>query len=148
MDTVDRKILNIIQKSFPVEAEPFRTIGALVGIAPEEALDRVRKLRQSGLIRRIGAVFDPKQLGYVSTLCAARVPKERFREFVACVNGYAGVTHNYRRSHAYNVWFTIIAAGEDELDRILAEIKESTGVSDLISLRAVRTYKIDARFDL
>ncbi|MFH1081475.1 MAG: Lrp/AsnC family transcriptional regulator [Pseudomonadota bacterium] len=147
MDAIDHKILNIIQAAFPLETEPYRWIGEQTGVTHEEAFNRVRKLRESDIIRRIGAVFDPKKLGFVSTLCAARVPEEKLRRFVAHVNAYPGVTHNYRRNHDYNVWFTYIAADEDELNRFLEEIREKTGIADMISLRAVRTFKINARFD-
>jgi DNA-binding Lrp family transcriptional regulator len=148
VDAIDRKILNLIQTAFPVEAEPYRRIGEQVGVTGGEAFDRVRKLKENGMIRRIGAVFDPKKLGFVSTLCAAQVPDEKLEDFVGQVNRYPGVTHNYLRNHAYNVWFTVIAGGEDELNRFLDEIREKTGIAELISLRAVRTFKINARFDL
>jgi DNA-binding Lrp family transcriptional regulator len=147
VDAIDRKILNLIQTAFPVEAEPYRWIGEQVGVTGGEAFDRVRRLRESGMIRRIGAVFDPKKLGFISTLCAAQVSDEKLEDFVGQVNRYPGVTHNYRRNHAYNVWFTVIAAGEAELNNFLNEIKQNTGITDLISLRAVRTFKINARFD-
>jgi DNA-binding Lrp family transcriptional regulator len=148
MDASDRRILNVIQTAFPLDAEPYRRIAQQVGLTEDEAFDRIRKLREIGMIRRIGAVFDPKKLGFVSTLCAARAPEEKLRAFVAHVNSYPGVTHNYRRNHDYNVWFTFIAADEDELNRFLDDVREKTGVADLISLRAVRTFKINARFDL
>lgn len=148
MDGIDKKILNLIQKEFPVVEEPFRTIGDSVGITEDEALERVRRLRERGIIRRIGAVFDPKKLGYVSTLCAARVPEEKIRGFAETVNAFPGVTHNYRRDHAYNVWFTFIASSEKALEQALEEIKKQTGITDILSLRAVRTFKVDATFEI
>jgi DNA-binding Lrp family transcriptional regulator len=147
VDAIDRKILNLIQTAFPLDAEPYRWIGEQTGVTQDEAFNRVRKLRESSIIRRIGAVFDPKKLGFVSTLCAARVPEEKLKGFVKLVNACPGVTHNYRRNHDYNVWFTVIAAGEDELNRLLGEIREKTGIADILNLRAVRTFKINARFD-
>ncbi len=147
MDAIDHKILNLIQTAFPLEAEPYRWIGGQTGVTQEEAFNRIWKLKESGIIRRIGAVFDPKKLGFVSTLCGARVPEEKLKGFVKLVNAYPGVTHNYRRNHDYNIWFTFIAAGEDELSRFLDELREKTGIADMISLRAVRTFKINARFD-
>ena len=147
MDAIDHKILNIIQTAFPIEAEPYRWIGEQAGITEQEAFDRICKLKENSVIRRIGAIFDPMMLGFFSTLCTARVPEERLRDFVEHVNSYPGVTHNYRRDHDCNVWFTVIAAGENDLNRILDEIREKTGIADMISMRAVRTFKINARFD-
>jgi DNA-binding Lrp family transcriptional regulator len=148
MDGIDKKILNIIQKEFPVAAEPFKVIAERVGITEDEVLERISKLKQEGIIRRIGAVFDSRKMGFVSTLCTARVPEEKLKAFVEAVNSYAGVTHNYRRNHEYNVWFTFIAPDEETLEKFLAEIRDKTGVIDIISMPAVRTFKIDASFEL
>lgn len=148
MDAIDRKILNLIQKEFPVVEEPFKVIGALAGISEEEALGRVRRLKEAGIIRRIGAVFDPKKRGYVSTLCAARVPEGKIKDFVETVNAFPGVTHNYKRNHEYNIWFTFIAPSQEALERAVAEIKEKTGIADILSMRAVRTFKVDATFEI
>jgi DNA-binding Lrp family transcriptional regulator len=147
-DSIDKKILNIIQKEFPVVTEPFKVIAERVGITEDEALERISRLKQEGIIRRIGAVFDSRKMGFVSTLCAARVPEEKLKAFVEAVNSYAGVTHNYRRNHEYNVWFTFIAPDEETLEKSLVEICDRTGVGDVISMPAVRTFKIDASFEL
>lgn len=148
MDDIDRRILNRIQKAFPVCEEPFRVIGGELGLGEREVLERIRRLKAEGVIRRIGAVIDPKKLGFVSTLCAARVPEEKVRDFVEVVNRYRGVTHNYRRNHDYNIWFTFIAESPEALERVLEEIKAGTGVDDIVSMPAKRTFKINAAFEL
>jgi DNA-binding Lrp family transcriptional regulator len=148
MDKTDRAILNIIQTEFPVEKEPFDFLGRAVGISEDEALDRVRKLKERGIIRRIGAVFDTKKMGFASTLCAARVPDGKVKEFVDTVNAYSGVTHNYRRSHEYNIWFTFIAPSVEDIKRSLDEISRKTGVDDILNMPVRRRFKIDASFDL
>ena len=63
--------------------------------------------------------------------------QEKLKKFVAAVNSYAGVTHNYRRSHEYNVWFTFIASDEETLKKSISEIRDNTGVTDIISMRNV-----------
>lgn len=148
MDAVDKKILNILQTRFPLVPEPFDAVGEELGLTGDEVVERVRRLKADGVIRRIGAVFDSRRLGYASTLCAARVPEEKLRDFVDVVNGYPGVTHNYRRGHEYNVWFTFIAPDAESLERDLAEIRRRTGVEDVISMPAVKTFKINATFEL
>jgi len=148
MDAIDKKILNILQKEFPLEEEPFRVIGERCGISEDETLDRIQKLKNEGIIRRIGAVFDGKKLGRVSTLCAARVPEDKIDSFVQVVNANKGVTHNYRRNNEYNIWFTASAPTAEELEAFLSQVKEKTGVTDILDMRAVRTFKIDASFDV
>ena len=148
MDKIDKKILNILQTRFPLVPEPFDAVGAELGISGDEVIERVRRLKESGIIRRIGAVFESRALGYTSTLCAARVPEEKVAHFTEVVNRHPGVTHNYRRENAFNVWFTFIASDRDALEQALDEIREKTGVTDILSLKAVRTFKINATFEL
>ncbi len=109
MDRIDRAILNEIQSNFPLRVRPFREVGRKLGLSEKEVLTRVSRLKKEGIIRRLGANFNSRKLGFTSTLCAAKVPKRRLDEFVAVVNEYPGVTHNYEREADYNIWFTVIA---------------------------------------
>jgi DNA-binding Lrp family transcriptional regulator len=148
LDELDRAILNEIQSHFPLKSCPYAEIGSRVGASEAEVLDRVRAMTASGLIRRIGANFTSRKLGYTSTLCAARVEPEALDRFVAVVNRYPGVTHNYLRRHRYNVWFTLIAESEERLQQILEEISRAAGVAEILSLPAREVFKIKVDFPL
>lgn len=148
MDELDKKILNMVQAEFPIEAEPFKAIAERLGSTEDEIIGRIRRLKEDGVIRRIGAVFEPRKLGLVSALCAARVPEDRINNFVDKVNSLPGVTHNYLRPHEYNVWFTLTCPGEEQLEATLENIKEETGITDIISMRAVRVFKINTNFEV
>lgn len=148
MDETDKKILNIIQTGFPVDAEPFKTLGKQIGISEEDTLVRIKRLKDDGIIRRIGAIFDTCKLGFASTLCAARVPEEKLEGFVGIVNSYPGVTHNYRRNHTYNTWFTFIAPSEGDIEKFLSEISRKTGIEEIISMPVRQKFKINVNFDL
>lgn len=148
LDEVDRALLNRIQADFPITPRPFRTVAEALGITEAEAIARVRRLKETGLIRRIGGNFVPGELGYVSTLCAARVPVERLPAFTAAVNRYPGVTHNYLRDHEVNVWFTFIAPSMADIEAHLREIGRETGIEGILNLPATRVFKIRAQFDL
>jgi DNA-binding Lrp family transcriptional regulator len=101
-----------------------------------------------GLIRRVGPVFDSRGLGYVSTVAAATVPPERLREVADRVSRMPGVTHNYERRHAYNLWFTLTSASRQEEERMLEALRRDTGIPHLFSLPALAVYKIRVKFDL
>lgn len=148
MDETDKKLLNLIQENFPVMARPYLEIARRLNMEEKEVIARIRRLKKDGIIRRIGAVFDLRKLGFRSTLCAARVPEEAVPSFVVAVNELPGVTHNYRRDDDYNLWFTLIAPDEEELLSTLERIKRNTGISDILNLPAARTFKINARFDV
>jgi DNA-binding Lrp family transcriptional regulator len=148
MDDIDKKILSEIQSRFPITPRPYLDLGKRLGLSEQEVFERVKRLRSEGIIRRIGGNFDSRKLNFTSTLCAARVPEEKIKEFVDMVNGYKGVTHNYLRGHDYNVWFTFIAPGAGYIDNALKEISEKTGVKEILNLSAIRTFKIMVDFEV
>ena len=148
LEPVDRAILNRIQSDFPIAAHPYALIAEELDLTEAEVLERVRALKAAGIIRRIGGNFVPDKVGHVSTLCAARVPEEKLDLFAETVNRYPGVTHNYRRENAYNVWFTFISPSREEIAANLAEIAAATGVTDILNLPATHVFKIKAQFEL
>jgi len=148
LDDIDKAILNRIQSDFPVTARPFETIAREIGLDESQVIQRVRHLKDQGIIRRIGANFVPGRVGFVSTLCAAQVPEETIDLFAEVVNRYPGVTHNYQRDNEFNVWFTFIARSREEIEQNLTQIARETGVDTILNLPATKVFKIRAQFDL
>ncbi len=146
MDTIDRDILNMLQHEFPLDVEPFSLLAERLSVEEDLVLERIRALKERGVIRRIGGVFDTAKLGFVSTLCAARVPERQLERFVAIVNAYKGVTHHYLRDHGYNIWFTFIGSTGEEIQKAISCISEETGITDIVSMPVKRRFKVDARF--
>jgi DNA-binding Lrp family transcriptional regulator len=118
-----------------------------MGMSEAEVLDRLKKLKTSGIIRRIGAVIDPKSIGLQSTLCAADVPMNRLEEFAAAVGAYDEVTHHYLREGHPNCWFTIIAPSMERLHQNISEIEQKLGI-EIQSLPARNVFKIRVAFDI
>ena len=147
LDSIDKKLLDIIQTDFPLCPRPYAELGQRLGISEEEALAHVRALREGKIIRRLGANFQSAKLGFRSTLCAAKVPEEKMEHFVDVVNACPGVTHNYLRRHAYNIWFTLIGPSWDSVCATLADITARTGV-DILNLPATKLYKIRVDFQM
>jgi DNA-binding Lrp family transcriptional regulator len=147
-DKTDRSILNRIQSHFPITSRPYLSIANDLGLSEAEVIKRIRRLKEKGIIRRIGANFTPKKLGFVSTLCAAKVPEDQIDFFARIINRYPGITHNYQRDHPFNIWFTFIAPTMEEIEKNLENISKETGITDIINLPATKTFKIKAKFDL
>ncbi|MGE4506024.1 MAG: AsnC family transcriptional regulator [Desulfovibrionaceae bacterium] len=147
MDSYDKDILNIIQSSFPLVSRPYAAIGEQVGLGEDEVLERVNRLRDEGVIRRLGGNFGSRELGWRSTLCAAKVPQEQLDAFVAEVNKHPGVTHNYLREHEFNIWFTYIGPDWDDVEATLAAITEKTGIK-VLNLPADKLFKIKVDFKI
>ncbi len=149
LDPIEKAILNRIQSDFPIAARPFQAVAEELGLTETEVIERVRKLKLAGVIRRIGGNFVPGKVGFVSTLCAARVPEDRIDQFAEVVNRFAGVTHNYVRDNdRFNVWFTFIAASRDEIASSLDRIAEETGIAPILNLPATHVFKIKAEFEV
>ena len=148
LDDIDKTILNRIQSDFPITSRPYLTVADELNLTESDVLERVSKMKKTGIIRRIGGNFVPGKLGFVSTLCAANVPPDKIKHFAEVVNRYPGVTHNYQRDNQYNVWFTFIAPSMEEIDANLKKIAGETGVSDILNLPATRVFKIRAQFDV
>lgn len=148
MDKLDKTILNRIQTRFPLTPRPFASIAQELGTTEKEVLTRVSRLKETGIIRRIGGNFVPGKVGFVSTLCTAQVPEEKVALFTRTVNRFPGVTHNYLRENSFNVWFTFIAPSMEVIRDNLARIAEKTGVKRILNLPATHVFKIKAKFDL
>lgn len=147
LDLMDKRLLDIIQTGFPLVSRPYAALGQQLGITEEEALNRVRRMKTNKVIRRIGANFQSAKLGFRSTLCAAKVPETQLDSFVAEVNSHPGVTHNYLRNHAYNIWFTLIGPSWENICATLEEITRRTGIA-VLNLPAARLYKIRVDFQM
>ncbi len=148
MDNLDRSILNRIQKGFPITSRPYLEVASQLGISEDEVIERIKGLKKTGVIRRLGGIFDSRKLGYKSTLCAIKVPEERIEEVAEIINHHLGVTHNYLRNHPYNMWFTYIAPSDEVLMNALHQIKKETKIDDLIHLPATNFFKINVNFHL
>lgn len=147
LDKADRMILNEIQRNFPVTHRPFLALARKLKLKEKEIWQRVQKLKEAGIIRRIGASFSASAVGFTSTLCAAKVAPSKIGKFVAAVNNYPGVTHNYEREGDFNIWFTLIAPSPKKINQILTEISAKTGVKEILNLPALKTFKIAVDFN-
>lgn len=143
---VEETVLGTIQSGFPIVPDPYGTLAEQLGLERGEVEKALLDLREEGLVRRIGASFDSKRLGYSSTLCALAAPPERADEVAAIINAYPGVTHNYLRENRYNIWFTLITRSSEDRARILGQIVEQSGCGDLLDMPATKMYKIRVDF--
>lgn len=143
MEALDRKILEIIQDGFPLEERPYAALGRRLDVSEDVAFEHVENLRKSGVIRRLGGIYDSRRLGYISRLCAGVVPEGNLDGFAAAADKIPAITHNYIRSHAYNVWFTVIARSEAEIQETVRGLEAETALHDAHVLSASRMFKIN-----
>ena len=155
MDDLDRKILTEIQKDFPRVSEPFEALAKRVGArhasplpSGEEVLDRIKKLKEENVLRQISAIFDTKSLGYQSTLAAMKFSNDQLDLGAEIINQHPGVSHNYRRNNAYNLWFTVAVPPADSLAKTIQRLHELSGALNTLILPTLKLFKIGVKLDL
>lgn len=148
IENIDRQILDLLQNDFPLTSHPFADIGQNLGLTEREALARVKNLQREGIIRQISAIFDTRRIGYDSCLVAMQVPPERLDQAAAVINEHPGVSHNYSRSHLFNLWFTIATPPGQDLTSDVDMLSDKAGATDTLLLPALRVFKIGVKLDV
>lgn len=151
IDETDRKIMQILQDDFPMVERPWKEVGDKLNLNEDEVLNRLKRLNELDITRKIGSAIDSSKVGLTAaTLVAMKVPKHKIDEVACTINGYSNISHNYEREHEYNVWFTITATSNNELNTILEEITEKTeiGSAAVLNLPTKQRFKINVRFQL
>lgn len=150
MDTVDKDILNFIQRQFPLVREPYDAIGREVGVAGDEVIRRIEALKRGKVIRQISAIFDTRVLGYHSTLVAARIPKDRLSEGAKAVNSHPGVSHNYERNNEFNLWYTVAVPPDSRLglEGTVDVMHHISGAEKTRILPTLKLFKIGVTLDM
>jgi DNA-binding Lrp family transcriptional regulator len=141
------RILAAIQEDFPISKRPFLDIADRLNLTEDEVIQGINHLRESGMIRKMGAVINPKKIGYVSLLAAVTVPEDQIESVAKIVNEYPGVTHNYLREGEPNLWFTLTESNSEVLDANLKKIEEQIGIP-LLRLPMTKKYKIGVKLDI
>lgn len=139
---VETKVLNRIQKDFPVVTDPLRVMAEEVSVPEHDFFSTVRDLKQRGIIRTISAIFNAGRLGFVSALVAFSVDDHDLEHAASLINEHPGVSHNYQRDHRFNLWFTLAAKSDAMLERTVTILAERSGAKDHIILRNEKLFKI------
>jgi siroheme decarboxylase len=148
MDELDRELLNVIQNDFPMVSAPFAELGRRLGIDETDALARIARLKDEHVIRQVSAIFDTRALGYRSSLVAMAVPKDRLERAAELINAHPGVSHNYRRNHEFNLWFTVAVPYTSDLQAHVDRLHEDAGATSTRVLQTLRMFKIGVDLDM
>ena len=148
MKEIEKKLLQEVQKRFPLEKRPYLALAQRCGLAEEEVLDYLESLKAQGILRQISAIFHPPSFGYRTTLVAAMIPEERLPQAVEVINAYPGVSHNYLRAHEFNIWFTIACPPHEELEERVASLMDAAQAEKYLLLPIKRVFRIALILDL
>jgi DNA-binding Lrp family transcriptional regulator len=148
LDETDKRLLNLMQGSFPLAERPYAEVAGMAELSEDEVLRRTRRLLDERIIREVTPIFDTRVLGYSSMLVAAKVDPANPWRAAKVINSHPGVSHNYLRDHDFNIWFTIATEPGSALglDGTLDVLQRLTGAESVRQLPTLRLFKI--RMDL
>jgi DNA-binding Lrp family transcriptional regulator len=111
---------------------------------------RTRRLLDERIIREITPIFDTRTLGYSSMLVAARVDPANPHRAARIINEHPGVSHNYLRTHDFNLWFTIATPPDSALglDGTLEVLQAETGAESIRQLPTLTLFKINMNLEM
>jgi siroheme decarboxylase len=141
-----KTLCNTLQNGLPIVTRPFAEIACQLNSDESTVISETKKLFELRLFRRISVTVNYRALGKTSALVAAHVEESQLPSVVAGVNDLVGVSHNYLRDHYYNLWFTLQAASQTQIERVIAKLAAGSGIA-FYALPAIQTFKLDVRFD-
>jgi DNA-binding Lrp family transcriptional regulator len=145
---LDADLLNAVQWSFPLTATPFADLGDRLGRTEPEIIAALRAAKDAGVLRQLSAIFDTRALGYSSALIAAKVDPDHIDAAAEVINQHPGVSHNYKRNHAYNLWYTLAVPPGEDFDAHLDELHRASGAIVTRKLPTLTLYKIGVKLDM
>jgi DNA-binding Lrp family transcriptional regulator len=148
LDDIDKKLINAVQKDFPLIEEPFFDLGLRLGISSGEVLRRIDRLKRDGAIGLIGPVIDARRLGYQTTLVAVQVAEGQLDQAAETISQHPGVSHCYEREHRFNLWFTLAVPASADMENELRKLVSLASTEAVLNLPAVRVFKIGTYFDV
>lgn len=146
IDELDKKVIGLIQGDLPLGPRPFAVMAERIGISEDEFVERVRSLKERGVIRRFGATLRHQDAGFRSNAMVAWLVPERMVDEVGEIMAeFREVTHCYQRrpqkGWKYNLYTMIHGDNESECFRIAKRISHETGVEHYILLFSEKEFK-------
>lgn len=136
IDAIDRQIIAATQAGLPVTARPYHQIAAQLGLEPDDVMQRLQRLLQQGIIRRIGLVPNHYALGYrANGMSVWDVPDAQVQELGSRVGRLTFVSHCYHRPRhlpvwPYNLFAMVHGRSRQEVDAKVATIAALLGPAD------------------
>jgi len=105
IDDVDRQIIEATQGGLPLVPQPYHDVAKKLEIMPEELMQRMQRMLENGIIRRIGLVPNHYTLGYKANgMTVWDIPDEKIKEFGTQIGQLDYVSHCYQRPRHQPLW--------------------------------------------
>lgn len=147
LDPIDRAILNRYQGGFPICERPYQAAAETLGISEQELIQRLERMLAQKQLSRFGPMYHAERLGGGLSLCAMRIPEDRYEQVTEQVNSFPEVAHNYARDHAFNMWFVLATETPERIDSVLQEIEQRTGFQ-VYNMPKLQEFFIGLKFEV
>ncbi len=105
MDELDYRLLALFQQGLPVCSRPYAQLGRDLSITESEVIDRLRKLKQTGVIKRFAVIVNHRRLGYrANAMIVWDVPDEQVALLGRKISRADFVSLCYQRPRHAEVW--------------------------------------------
>jgi len=141
-DEIDKKLIGLLQREFPMTQQPFEALGLMLGIESSQVIKRIERFKEEGIVGQIGPVLEARKLGCYTTLVAFKVSEENLEMAAEAIRTHPGVSHGYTRDHELNVWITLSTSSAATMRGELRRLKEEMGAEKVAELPVVTLYKI------
>ncbi len=139
LDEVDKKILAILQRN---SRTPLREISKEVGLAESTVYERIKKLKERGIIKKFTVILDPESLGFEILAFILIKSKAGMYSHVATeLKQYPQIVEIYETTGDYDMLVKIRTGGSDELNEFLDRIGEIDGVVATHTMVVLKVHK-------
>jgi len=146
IEEIDKKIISLIQKDLPVHPQPFALMAREIGISEETFIERVKGLKERGVIRRFGATLRHQEAGFkANAMIAWKSPRGVIGEMGKILARFREVSHCYHRAPKgdwpYNLYAMVHGASRDDCREIAQRMSSATGLTDYAVLFSEKEFK-------
>ena len=105
IDTVDYQLIKVMQKGLPLVSRPYASIAQTLELSEIEVISRLAKLKQQGLIKRLGVIVNHRRLGYhANAMVVFDIPNAEVKKIGEQVSQFNFVNLCYLRPRHPNIW--------------------------------------------
>lgn len=144
----EKTTIHLLQQDLPLTEEPFAALTDGADISRDQFLERAEALRGEGFMRRYSAVLRHHKAGLShNAMTAWKLERDdRFHERVEIFASSPAVSHLYMRTlypgrWEYPLFAMVHASSQEELDGLLRDFENRSGLSDRLVLQTVREFK-------
>ncbi len=141
----EKSLIKYMQGDMVLTKRPFEYLAECIGADEEEVLDCIRRLKELGIIRKVGAILRHQKAGLTeNAMVVWAVPDEECERVGALFAACRDITHCYERTPPldgkYNL-YTMIHRSEKGVEKFVGEISLAAGIDDFKILKSKEEFK-------